>query len=291
MSRQTAHLLLLLAAAFWGFGNISQKIVLDHVGPFTAVCLRCAIAAAVILPLAAMESRARKQSGFWASLVIVAASFAAAICFQQYAYLQATVTNASFLVNTCTVLTPLIAWLFLRERPGAVPMVAAVVTLAGVLLMSAGPGWLVLNGGDLACLVSAVFYAIWMVALGRHAQRYGLPFTTALVQFLAAAVTTLPSLAMEAPRLDAIIAAGPTLAVLGIFTTAAAFGLQTYAQKYTTASRAAVIVSAESIFGAMGAFVALNERPALLVVIGALVIFSAIILVSMASGDVREKTV
>ncbi|MFA1621345.1 DMT family transporter [Rhizobium mongolense] len=85
------------------------------------------------------------------------------------------------------------------------------------------------------------------------------------------------------------MAARPNLLVLGLFATAAGFGLQTYAQKYTTASKAAVIVSAESIFGAIGAFTALNERPPLFVMVGAAVIFSAIALVSLSTEETRDK--
>jgi drug/metabolite transporter (DMT)-like permease len=37
MSKVQANCLLLLAAAFWGFGNVAQKTVLDHLDPLSAV--------------------------------------------------------------------------------------------------------------------------------------------------------------------------------------------------------------------------------------------------------------
>lgn len=48
MTRLQAHLMLILAAAFWGLGNILQKIVLAHLDPFTAVGLRGLIGALLI---------------------------------------------------------------------------------------------------------------------------------------------------------------------------------------------------------------------------------------------------
>ena len=291
MSRSTAHLALLLAAAFWGFGNISQKLVLDHIGPLSAVSLRCAIAAVAILPLAFFERQRARWRGYWASILLVSAAFAVALCLQQAAYMSSTVTNASFLVNTCTVLTPLMVWLWLREAPTFTVLYAALLTLAGVFLMSNGafvPE--AVNLGDFACLASAFFYAVWMVALGRHAQTHGLPFTSALLQFAMAGAAAFPFLLLEGPDFADVAAAAPNLAVLGLFTTAAAFGLQTYAQRYTTASKAAVIVSAESIFGAAGAMLALGERPGTVVLAGALLIFTAILIVALPRGLFARRT-
>jgi drug/metabolite transporter (DMT)-like permease len=286
MSKLNAHLALLLAAAFWGFGNIAQKTVLEEIGPLSAVCLRCAIAALVMLPLLLFEQRQQRKPGWWLSMSAVAASFAIALIIQQVAYLSASVTNASFLVNTATVMTPLIAWLALREIPGRLGSAAAVMTLGGIFLISSSiPGFASINWGDAACLVSAFFYAVWMVALGWHAHQFGLPFRSALIQFAVAALAALPALIWwDAPPLARIAAAAPDLAVLGIFTTAAAFGLQTCAQRYTSASTAAVIVSAESIFGAIGAYFVLQERPTPTAFLGAAMIFIAILVVAASSG-------
>jgi drug/metabolite transporter (DMT)-like permease len=189
-------------------------------------------------------------------------------------------------VNTATVFTPIIAWFLLREYPGWHGAVAVGLTLLGIFLISGGATSIAtMNGGDIACLVSAVFYAFWMIALGQHAQKYGLPVTSAFLQFLVATLAALPLfLTFESPRLDDVVAAGPNLLILGVCTTAVAFSLQTYAQRFTTASKAAVLVSAESIFGAVGAFVILNERPSVVIMAGAAIIFAAIVLVSLASG-------
>ncbi|KQV65303.1 DMT family transporter [Rhizobium sp. Root1220] len=286
MTRAWAHLSLILAAAFWGFGNISQKTVLEHLGPLSATCLRCAIAAVVLLPLAWVERSLERETGWWKSAVTVAAAFATAIALQQTAYVSTTVTNASFLVNTATVLTPLFAWLLLAEVTGRLGLAAAAITLVGVFFMANGPaGFDALRWGDLICLASAIFYALWMVALGYHAKRFGHPFRTALVQFAFATVVVLsPALLLENASVSAIASAAPDLAILGLLSTAAAFCLQTVAQRYTTASTAAVLVSGESVFGAIGAYVVLSERPTPTTMVGAALIFAAIVIIGLFSG-------
>jgi drug/metabolite transporter (DMT)-like permease len=275
---------------FWGFGNIAQKTVLDHVGPLAAVGLRCLIAAIAILPLVRLERPGGGDRRAWRrSILPVALLFAGALTLQQCAYLSTSVTNASFLVNTATVLTPVLAWLALRERPGRRVAVAAAATLAGAFLMSgvgAAGGLAALNRGDVACLASAALYAGWMVALGRHAQRHGRPFASAWVQFALAAAVALPAAGLAEPLpLAAIAEAWPSLAVLGLFSTAAAFGLQTYAQRFTRASTAAVLVSAESVFGALGAAAVLGERVPDAALAGAALILFSIVLVAGVGGS------
>lgn len=61
----------------------------------------------------------------------------------------------------------------------------------------------------------------------------------------------------------------------------AAFALQAFAQRWTTASNAVVVMSAESVFGALAAAVALDECPSARVATGALVILVAIAVTSI----------
>jgi drug/metabolite transporter (DMT)-like permease len=285
MTKARAHGLLLLAALFWGLGNVAQKTVLGHMGPLTAVGLRCLLAFVVLAPFLLLVARSRPSASWLRGAVLVAVLFAAALCLQQAAYLSTSVTNASFLVNTATVMTPLVAWLILQEAPGRTVMFAALVTLAGASLMAGVHAGLEdFTAGDLLCMASAALYASWMVALGRLVKDHDFPLHTALMQFALAALICLPiAAAFEVgPTETAIWQALPELVVLGLFSTAGAFGLQTYAQRFTTASTAAVLVSAESVFGALGAYLILSERAHPVALAGGALIMAAIVMVAAA---------
>jgi drug/metabolite transporter (DMT)-like permease len=65
---------------------------------------------------------------------------------------------------------------------------------------------------------------------------------------------------------------------LAVFSTTVAFLLQTLAQKYTNAVRTAVILSAESVFGALFSVWLLQERLTVRSVIGSLLVFGAILI-------------
>ncbi|MCA0032341.1 DMT family transporter [Mesorhizobium sp. B263B2A] len=282
MSRTKANLLLLFAAALWGFGNVAQKTVLVHLDALSAVGLRCLIGGLLVLPFIMTERRLPVGLGYYSSLARVGALFAISITLQQLCYVGASVTNASFLVSTATVMTPLAAWLLIGERPTASLTVAAGLTVVGDLLLSDGITGL--SGGDLTAILSAACYALWTIELGRHMQTHARPFTAAATQFLGAAAFALPLGATQGNlSLAAAFAAAPELAVLGLFSTAIAFGIQTAALRFTPASHAAVIVSAECVFGALGAAIFLGERNSSASVLGAGIILGAILSVAMSN--------
>ncbi len=275
MSRSQANFLLLVAAAFWGFGNVAQKTVLEHLDPSSAVGLRCLIGGVLILPLLRLDRSGVLAPGYWPSALRVAVIFAAALLLQQAAFLSTTVTNAGFLVNTAAVLTPLLAWIVYRERPSLQVWGAAGATLIGVFMLCGGMQGF--GQGDFLALFSALLYAAWMVDLGRHMQTFGHPVRTACTQFLVAAAIALPIGGLWGSlSVGAALAAGSELLLLGVGSTALAFGLQTLAQRYTPASHAAVIVSAEGVFGAMAAALFLDERITMLGLFGAALMLAAI---------------
>lgn len=287
MSRTQAHLLLLVAAALWGFGNVAQKTVLEHLDPFSAVGLRCLIAALIVAPLIRADRGPAASPGWRASVLRVSGWFALALILQQIALLDTSVTNASFLINTATVMAPIAAWYMLRERPGSRVPLAAAMTVAGAFLLSGcAPG--TIARGDATAVLSAACYALWMVELGRHARAFGRPVATAVSQFALAALVLLPAGALLGSLSAAAVwAAAPELAVLGVFSTAVAFGIQTVAQRFTSAGHAAVVVSAEAVFGAAAAAVALGERISPAGAAGGLLMLVAISLVALAPAAPR----
>jgi drug/metabolite transporter (DMT)-like permease len=291
MTRTSANLVLLLAALFWGAGNVAQQTVLAHIGPLAATGFKSLIAAIVILPYCVTRARPVEPLGAKgvARGLAVILSFAAASTLMQIAYGLTSVTNAGFLVNTSTVLTPIFAWLLLGHRVGAIIGFAALATFSGALLMSGGHLG-ALGAGDILCLASAAAYALWMVFLAEFVTHHGRAGALTLAQFGATALICLPwSVATEAPALAAITAALPELLFIGVVSTAAGYLLQAIAQSHTSASEAAVIVSAEAIFGAMGAWLLLGETLDGARALGALLIIGGILLVQMPPASFRRR--
>ena len=279
--------MLLLAAFFWGSGNLANKTVLQDLDPFAVVLLRNLVAVVAIAPMVLPELARGVMPAWFKSAFPVGVFFGVAVICQQWGYQTATVTNASFLVNATCVLTPVLAWLLFGERPGPSTSLAATVMLLGALCMSGVLlKWQPMNAGDTWCIVSALFYSIWMILLVRHVTRHGLPVLTTLVQCLCAACIALPFCLSTEPELERnFVGALPELIYLGVFSTALAFGLASVAQRCLSASVGAILMSAESLFGAAGGIFVLGERPDFGVVLGAALMMAAILLVCRTSRN------
>jgi drug/metabolite transporter (DMT)-like permease len=276
--------MLLAAAVCWGAGNVANKTLLSDIGPLTALTLRLAVAALVILPFLKTERAGRLSMSSITSVVPLTAAFILASAFQQMAYRWTTVTNVGFLANTCTVLTPLVAWLIMREGMERRVIGAAAVTFVGAGLMTgASPeAGLSMNAGDACALASALFYAVGAVLVGQHLMRHGLPVMTTFVQFVVSAVFVAPfALWVEHPTVQGIVAAGPEILFLAVFSTAGAFLLMTLAQRHISAPVAVMVVSLESVVGAAGGVILLGESLSPARQAGALLILAAVTMAVM----------
>ncbi|MFT3988870.1 DMT family transporter [Aestuariivirga sp.] len=283
MSRVQANFVLVLVAALWGTGNVAQQSVLEHIGPLLANGLKCAFAIPVLLPVmlkGGRSPRAMDREG-WLLAALIMTSYVLGTTGYQAGFAFTSVSNAGFMVNTATVLTPIFSWWLLKEKPTRCMFLAAVMTFAGVFFIGGGSlGSFSL--GDVICLGTAFCFAIWMICLGEFVRLYGRAGWITMLQFSATAIVCVGgSFAVEPISMTGIVAALPLLIFLGVIDTGFAACLQAYAQRHTSATEAAVLVSAEAIFGAAAAYLILNEHLGSLALVGALMVMAGIFIVQL----------
>lgn len=150
-----------------------------------------------------------------------------------------------------------------------------------LLISGAATGWAGMTTGDTLCLPSALLYAGWTVLLGRHILHRARPIAATLTQCAVAGLIAAPFAPAAGPVMaenwaDAL----PGALDLGVFSTAAAVGLTSAAQRVVSASTATIVISAESLFGAAGGIAFPGERPGALAGLGAGLMRLAVALVS-----------
>lgn len=282
MQPRQASGIALLAALCWGLGNVTQKTILDHLDPWSAAGLTGWIGALVLLPLMWRESRHRPvppEGLSWPLMLAVTLLFTLASLLLQVSYGLTTVTNGGFLVNTSAILTPVICWLWLRQRPVLAIWPACGVTMAGVYLM-AGGHWVGLGPGDLLALLSAFVFAIWTLALGVHVMRQRRPVLLTVVQLAGSGVicVAVGVLWHGPPPMRALAAALPEILYLGVVAKGVAYLLMVTAQQHLSATVVGILVSAEAVFGALVASLVLGETLTPLRSAGALLILAGVII-------------
>ena len=212
-------------------------------------------------------------------LLIISLLFTFAGTVMQFGYGLTTVTNAGFLVNTAAVLTPVLAWLFLAQRPNPAVWPASLATLLGIFLM-AGANWTGLSTGDGLALLSALGFAVWTLAVGTFVMHTRRPVLMTVVQLAVSGVLCigLGAAINGLPQGEALAAALPEILFLGLVSKGLAYVLMAMAQQRISATCVAILVSAEAVFGALIAAFVLGETVGMTRGIGGLCIIIGITL-------------
>ncbi|MFM9940173.1 MAG: DMT family transporter [Hyphomicrobiaceae bacterium] len=284
MTRLHADLVLLACAAIWGFAFLFQKSAMAHVGPLTFIAARSFVACLALAPLVVREQRqvATPPLGqLCAAAAVAGMAFFLGAAFQQFGLITASVTNTGFLTALYVVATPVIAWGLMRRRPSSLIWVAVAISFVGTWLLGGGAVD-AFSPGDLLVAISALFWALHVVLLGRAAG-FGAPASFTALQFAVVGLLGLAgALLFEDIRLDGILAAAIDIGYVGILSSAVTFTLFTMALRATQPTEAAVIVSSETLFAALGAYLLLGERLPPIGWLGAGAILAATLLVQFA---------
>lgn len=281
MSRLTANLLLLIAAVVWGAAFVAQSTAMDSIGALAFTGIRFLLAALSVAPFAYFEykrSSNRIPKSGHALGIGVGVIFFAAITFQQYGFFTTSVTNAGFLTALYVVLTPILGFAIFRYLPNPFIWPIIALSLTGTYLLTGGLEGLVT--GDILMIISAFFWALQVIMMGRMVVTYGNPITVAFVQFLTTGIIgTVAGFIFEPLTLSHISGAWMELAYTGILSGGLAFTLQAIAQRYTPPADAAILLSSESLFAALFGALLLGEQLSGMKWLGCTLIFSCILLV------------
>lgn len=284
MSRPVATALLLICTMFWGFAFIAQKSAMDSMGPLTFAGVRYLIGGLLVLPLAILEyrrARAQLTRTHWLFILAMSTVFFLGSWLQQAGLATTTATNGGFLTGLYVFFVPLLGYVLFRTRPHPIVLVGVPLALIGIYFLNGG-GLDSFNSGDYLIVGSAVFWAMHVILLSHVARMTGLPIFVSAISFLfAGLVASTIALGTEAPSIAVISAGWMEIGYAAVFSTAIAFTLQAIGQRHVPPANAAIILSAESLFAAIGGALLLNERLPLVGYAGAALIFAAILLVEV----------
>nr|NLI51334.1 DMT family transporter [Propionibacterium sp.] len=283
--RTRANLLLLLCAAIWGFAFVAQ-VAGAHVGAFTFNATRFALGAASLLPVVAVLDRrgavTRAQgTARWRDALAPGALcgvfLATASTLQQKGIESTTAGNAAFVTGLYVVMVPLVG-VFLGHRITRTIWLGVSFAVVGLYLLTMTEGIARMNPGDLLCLVSTVFWTSHILAIGRFARRCD-PLRLSVVQFAAcSAYCAVGALATESTPFTGLHTAVVPLLYAGVVSVGVAYTLQVVGQQDALASHAALIMSLETVFGAVGGALLLGERMAPIGYLGAGLMLVGIVL-------------
>ena len=279
--------LLLLTALIWGLAFVAQREGMNYVGPFTYNAVRFALGSLSLVPLILFRARRRECAPIAPTAsaprrigALPAGLIAGGILFfgaslQQIGIVHTTAGKAGFITGLYVVLVPL-SGLFWRQRAGWSAWVGALLSVAGLFLLSMTDA-LTIECGDLLVLIGAFFWAAHVQAVGRLAPRTD-PVGLSCVQFaLCSLLSAGGALLTETPRLPDILAAAGPILYGGVMSVGVAYTLQVVAQRSAPPAHAAILLSLESVFAALGGLVILGESLSARGAVGCAVMFAGML--------------
>lgn len=287
MNRLQANLLLTVAAMIWGSSFVVQQIGTGELGTITFTGARFLLGGFVVLPFALrqFDHVHRNERPFvakdWLGIALTGLVLFTAAALQQHGILRTTVINSGFLTALYVPLVPVIGLLFLKRKVHFSIWPASLFCFLGTFILS-GARDVELAIGDVWVISSTVFWASHVILVGIMASKTRAPLMVACGQFLVCGVVGMSlGFALESPSFRQILGAGWGICYIGFFSVGMAFTLQVVGQRYTPAADAAIILSSETVFAAMGGMVFLGERLSLFQLSGAAMILAAILLVEL----------
>jgi drug/metabolite transporter (DMT)-like permease len=254
--RLRADLALGICAMIWGATFVVIKDALPDISTVAYIAIRFGLAALIMAAIYWRAVRAITWPAVWAGARIGLVMFGGYM-FQVGGLRQTTPSKAAFVTGMYVVFVPIMLAMFGGRRISGWIWIGALAAIAGLYFLSVpSAGFSKLNRGDPIVLGCAVMFALHLIFISRALERH----SVAAVSFLQVATTAvlatvlLPVAAVTGWEKPRIVWTGSLVfAILAtaIGATVICFSLQTWAQKRTSTSHAALLLSLEPVFAAV----------------------------------------
>jgi len=191
----------------------------------------------------------------------------AAMVAQQLGIEHTTPGISAFLTANYVLLVPIFAWVIGRGRPGLAVGLGVSFALFGTCLIcfadfGAKLGGLSLGKGEAWTLLCAALFAVQIMVVDRFAREVDV-LRFSRIQLFVSALVALPFVFLPGELARAswqgFVAGLPALLFLGVLSSGIAYTLQNLGQAKTPPALAAIIMSMESVFGALFGWLILHD--------------------------------
>lgn len=285
-------LMLLLTALLWGIAFVAQSVGTEQAGPLTFNGVRTIIGAVCVLPVALFfrrknekkltvpkteeekkeDNRILLKAGVLCGLVLFCATN-----LQNLAFEYTDAGKIAFITSLYMLFVPVFGLVFLRKKVRAILWPCCAVGLLGMFLLCMGEAAHGINKGDVLTLACSVVFAVHILVVDRYVDRVDPVMMSCIQFFVAGTLTVICAFIFEEPSIAGIRACIGAILYAGVCSSAIAYTLQIVGQKYTEATVATILLSMESVFGAISSAIILHETMTVREVIGCALMFVAII--------------
>lgn len=280
-SKSKSIFLLVLTALIWGFAFIAQRVGGSILGAFTYNGIRFILGALSLIPAMLLfekdvsdKEKLKKtlKPSILCGIFLCAASNLQQIGINQIDYAG----KAGFLTGFYIIIVPILS-LFLKKKAGWNVWLGALLGVVGLFFISVNESMRI-NSGDLWILASAVLFALHILCIDRYIDEV-YPVRLSFGQFVTSAIISMiVALLFEDIQFSSVLDASIPLLYGGIMSVGVGYTTQILGQKGINPTTAALILSLESVFCAIGGVLLLNETLTARAYFGCFLVFGGILL-------------
>lgn len=279
---------LIVVTVIWGGGFVASDMALESLRPFQIMAIRFLLATLLMGAASIRELKGIDFKEIRAGVLMGCALFVG-FAFQIVGLQYTTPSKNAFLTALNVVMVPFIAFVILRKKISIKSIAGAVMAILGVGLLSLEKD-LSLGVGDALTLVCAVGFAFQIFFTSEFVKKYRAVVLN-FIQMLTAVVLSVVSLFLFGETKFQVTSKGwLSVLYLGVISTALCYLLQTASQKYVDETKAAIILSMESVFGTMFSILILHEQVTLRMVCGCIIILAAVLVSNLADAQAEPET-
>lgn len=288
------NVLLLITAIIWGSAFVAQITGMNVLGPFTFNATRSLIATIFLgfLVMFLKDEMNTKTSDLIKGGLACGVFIFIASSLQQFGLLFTTAGKASFITTLYILIVPILALLIMKNKISLATWIAIILGAIGLYLLAIPSGAsFSINKGDFVVFIGAFFWAAHILVIDYYTKKVN-PVKLSFMQFVVMAVLSAIIAILfeeETATISNIMLSWKSIAYAGFFSAGIAYTLQMVGQKYTNPVLASLILSLESVFGALSGYLFLNEILSTKEFLGCVIVFVAIIIAQVPSDFFKRK--
>ncbi len=287
---------LILVTVIWGGGFVASDIALESMKPFQIMMVRFLLASVLMGVISRgqqkSEEKLKDRAGAIKAGILMGVTLFMGFAFQIIGLQYTTPSKNAFLTALNVVIVPFIAFVILKKKIGAKGIIGAVMSVFGVALLSLNGNFTV-SLGDGLTLFCAVGFAFQIFFTSEFVKKYPASVLNTVQMFTAFVLSAISLMIFGENDFQVTIQGWLSALYLGVVSTTICYLLQTACQKYIDETKAAIILSMESVFGTIFSILILHEVVTVRMVIGCAVILAAVIISNMSetSEKIEDKEI
>ncbi|MCX8083878.1 MAG: DMT family transporter [Calditerrivibrio sp.] len=284
ISSFTADMLLVLISLIWGSTFIIVKQSLERVPPITFNAIRFTVASVLLLLIFLYRPKKMNKRVFIDGCILGLILFLTFTC-QTMGLKFITASETGFITGLYLIFVPLIGFFVFRKRLDLKTGVAVVMAFVGLSMISF-TGKVKVGIGEFLVLLNAFFVALHIIFVDYYARRDDVFALTSIQIFVLTVLSIGAAIILEGWGFTFRFDGEMVFAVLltGVFATVVAFLIQTYAQRYTSPTKAAIIFTFEPLSSAFFAYFIGGEVLTRIQYLGAFLIFISMLMIEIKIG-------